>query len=98
MTTETVQIVVRQTGATGRPIGTGTTVFRTDGHAHPHDALLPGLTVVATRPTPRRVDTVLTRRNGVVDRVSYVVSPDGLELTTHTEGPFGRQTIIFTKN
>ena len=83
--------------ASGRDVGYGTTAFRTDGIAYPHDELAPGLTVVARWSGDRVLETVLTRPN-VVDRITYEVSADGTRLTTKTSGPLGTQTFVFDRN
>ena len=46
---------------------------------------------------PRRLETVFTRRSGVVERVNYEVSADGTTLTNATEGPLGLQRVIFRR-
>jgi hypothetical protein len=95
VTAESVSITDSTRDASGKEIGTGTTVFVTDGKSHPHDALMPGLTVVATWRHARLFETLLTRKDGQVDRVTYEVSDDGKTLTTRTSGPLGDQTIVF---
>jgi hypothetical protein len=94
---QAVEITNRTTDTSGRELGTGTTTFTTDGQPHPHDELLPGLIVVARWNGPRQLDTVLTRTNGIVDRVTYEVSDNGRTLTTRTAGPLGTQEIVFRR-
>jgi hypothetical protein len=97
VTSESVSITDDARDASGRAIGTGQTTFQTDGAPHPHDKLLPGLTVVANWRGPRRLETVLTRASGEVDRVTYEVSADGQTLTTTTSGSLGTQVIVFRR-
>lgn len=82
--------------ASGERVGQGPAVFLTDGREHPNDALRPGLVVRAHWPNPRRLETVLTRP-GIVERVTYEVSSDGDVLTNTTEGPLGKQVIVFRR-
>jgi hypothetical protein len=98
VTSETVSITDGITDGSGREIGTGTTVFRTDGKVYPHEQLLSGLTVVCQWKGPSLLDTVLTRRNGIVDHVTYEVSEDGETLTLRTQGPLGSQTILYRRD
>ena len=98
VTPETVAITNRTIDISNRDVGTGTTTLRTDGESHPHDEVLPGLTVVAQWRGPRLLDTVLTRRNGIVDHVTYEISDDGRTLTTKTAGPLGTQEIVFRRD
>lgn len=96
VTSETVTITNRTIDISNRDLGTGTTTFRTDGQSHPHDELLVGLMVVAQWRGPRLLDTVLTRRNGMVDHVTY--EHDRGTLTAKTAGPFGTQKIVFRRD
>lgn len=98
VTSETVSVTDRITDGSGREIGTGATIFRTDGKSHPHDQLLPGLTVVCQWKGPSLFDTVLTRPNGIVDHVTYEVSEDGRTLTLKTQGPLGSQAILYRRD
>jgi hypothetical protein len=98
VTSETVAITHRTIDSSDRDVGTGTTTLRIDGESHPHDELLPGLTVVARWRGPRLLDTVLTRRNGIVDHVTYEISDDGRTLTTKTAGSLGTQEIVFRRD
>jgi hypothetical protein len=98
VTSESVSITDDARDASGQAIGTGQTRFQTDGAPHPHDKLLPGLTVVANWRGPRRLETVLTRASGEVDRVTYEVSADGHSLTTTTSGGLGTQVIVFRRH
>jgi hypothetical protein len=93
---DAVTITDRARTASGEEIGTGTTTFRTDGEPHAHDALLPGLTLTATWRT-HLLETVVRRKNGEVDRVTYEVSADGALLTTRTSGRLGEQVILFRR-
>lgn len=77
--------------ASGQQIGQGSADFVTDGQEHANDALLAGLVVQARWVGPRRLETVLKRANGVVERVSYEASTDGGTLTNTTEGPLVRR-------
>src|SRR5262245_15583491 len=70
ITDNTVTITDSIVNAAGQEIGQGTTTFQVDGQPHPHDELLPGLMVVATWQSARRLETTLTRRTGRVDRVA----------------------------
>jgi hypothetical protein len=97
VTSESVSITDDARDASGRAIGTGQTTLVTDGAPHPHDKLLPGLTVVASWRGPRRLETVLTRASGEVDRVTYEVSTDRHTLTTTTTGSLGTQVIVFRR-
>lgn len=81
----------------GKQIGVGTTELVTDGQEHRNDALLPGLVVQARWASPRRLETVLKRPSGVIERVSYETSADGRTLTNTTEGPLGSQRIVFRR-
>ena len=98
ITPETVSLTDQVTDGSGREIGTGTTVLRTDGKPYPHDQLLPGLTVVCQWKSALLLYTVLTRRNGIVDHVTYEVSENGRTLTLRTEGPQGAQTILYRRD
>jgi hypothetical protein len=82
----------------GREIGQGTTTFQVDGRVHPHDELLPGLTVIARWRGTHLLETVLTRRNGQIDRVTYELAENGQTLTVKTEGDLGGQLIVFDRN
>jgi hypothetical protein len=82
----------------GKPIGQGSVDFVTDDQEHRNDAVLPGLMVRARWATPRRLETVFRRASGVIERVSYEVSPDGGTLTNTTEGPLGSQRILFRRS
>src|SRR5262245_52617389 len=64
-TARTVSITDSVVTTAGKEIGQGTTTFQVDGEIHPHDELLPGLTVVARWNGPRRLETALTRTNGM---------------------------------
>ena len=92
-----VRISDEVVSASGEQVGHGPAEFITDGQPHPNDALLPGVIVQARWVTPRLLETVLTRRSGVVERVSYERSPDGLTLTNTTEGPLGSQIVVFRR-
>jgi hypothetical protein len=94
---ESVVITNHSIDKSGRDVGTGTSSFRTDGQPHVHDELMPGLIIVATWSGDRTLNTVLTRPNGVMDRVSYELSSDGSTLVTRTAGPFGTQEIVFRR-
>ena len=83
--------------ASGRQVGHGSTEFVTDGQEHRNDALLAGLVVEARWVSPRRLETVLKRPNGFVERVNYEASADGLTLTNTTDGPLGSQVIVFRR-
>lgn len=83
--------------ASGEQVGHGPAEFITDGRPHPNDELLPGLMAQARWTNSRRLETVLTRRSGVVERVSYEISPDGLTLTNTMEGPLGTQILVFRR-
>lgn len=98
VTSETVTITNRTIDMSNSDVGTGTTTFRTDGESHAHDELLAGLTVVAQWHGPRLLDTVLTRKNGIIDHVTYEISGDGRTLTTKTAGPLGTQEIVFRRD
>jgi hypothetical protein len=87
VTSETVAITNRTIESANRDVAPGTTTLRTDSESHPHDELLPGLTVVARWRGRRLLDTVLTRRTGIVDHVTYEISDDGRTLTMKTAGP-----------
>jgi hypothetical protein len=97
VTPDIVVITDSSQNAAGQQIGTGTTTLSTDGRPHPQDQLLPGLVVVARWRAPRLLETILTRPNGVSERVTYEVADDGQTLTTRTQGPLGEQTIVFTR-
>jgi hypothetical protein len=97
-TEDTVRISDSVITTSGREIGQGTTTFQVDGQVHPHDELLPGLTVVARWRSAHLLETVLTRRNGQIDRVTYELAADGQTLTVTTEGDLGGQLIVFDKN
>jgi len=58
---------------------------------------MPGLIVVARWHGTRVLETVLTRKDGQTDRVTYEVSLDGRTLTTRTSGNFGDQAIVFDR-
>jgi hypothetical protein len=77
VTDDAVSITDTVITSSGQDIGHGTTTFQADGKAHPHDDLMPGLVVVAKWTDSHTFETVLTRRNGIVDRVTYQVSADG---------------------
>lgn len=77
--------------------GHGPTTFQTDGKPHPHDELIPGLTVVARWRGSRILETVLARKDGRAGRVTYEVSADGKTLTSRTSGDLGDQLIIFDR-
>ena len=83
--------------ASGQQVGHGPTEFVTDGQEHRNDALLTGLIVQARWVNPRRLETVLKRPNGVVERVNYEASADGRTLTNTTDGPLGSQVIVFRR-
>ena len=83
--------------ASGQQVGHGPAEFVTDGQEHRNDALLAGLVVQARWVNPRRLETVLKRPNGVVERVSYETSADGSTLTNTTDGPLGSQVIVFRR-
>lgn len=93
----TVAITTRSLTLDGRVLGPSTSRFTTDGEPHRHDELMPGLIVVAKWATPRLLDTMLTRADGVIDRVTYDLSDDGAILTTRTAGPFGTQEIVLRR-
>lgn len=97
VTADRVRISDEVVSAGGAQVGHGSAEFTTDGQPHANDALLPGLVVQARWASSRRLETVLTRRSGVVERVSYEVSPDGLTLTNTTDGPLGQQVIVFRR-
>jgi len=94
---DTVSVTESVISPSGQEQGHGTSTFQTDGQPHPHDELLPGLIVVAKWSNPRTLDTVLTRRDGHVDHVTYQVSPDGKTLITTTAGDLGNQIIVFDR-
>jgi hypothetical protein len=98
VTSETVAITDHTIDVSNRDVGTGTTLLRTDGESHPHDELLPGLMVVAQWRGPRMLDTVMTRKNGMIDHVTYELSDDGRTLITKTDGPLGKQEIVFRRD
>jgi hypothetical protein len=81
----------------GEQVGHGAAEFVTDGRERPNDALLPGLVAQARWASPLRLETALKRPDGVIERVSYEASSDGLTLTNRTEGPLGVQVIVFRR-
>jgi len=81
----------------GEQVGHGSAEFVTDGQERPNEALLAGLVAQARWASALRLETVLKRRNGLVERVSYEVSSDALTLTNTTEGPLGVQVIVFRR-
>ena len=81
--------------ALGQPAGSANLFV--DGEEHPHDELLPGLVVVTRWRGPRLLETILTRKDGQIDRVTYEVSANGQTLTVKTEGPLGGQLIVFER-
>ena len=93
-----VTITNHSIDTSNRDLGTGTSTFTTDGKAHVHDELMPGLSVVAKWANDRLLDTVLTRPNRVSDHVTYEISADGKTLVTRTAGPFGTQEIVFRRS
>ena len=97
VTKDNVSITDSVITTSGREIGQGTTTFQVDGQAHPHDELLPGLTVIARWRGTHLLETVLTRRNGQIDRVTYELAENGQTLTVKTEGDLGGQLIVFDK-
>jgi hypothetical protein len=59
----------------GEQVGHGAAEFIIDGQERPNDALLAGLVAQARWASARRLETVLKRRNGVVERVSLRCRP-----------------------
>src|SRR5216683_2559512 len=94
---DTVSTTDGDGNASGQEEGHGTRTFQTDGKEHPHDELMPGLLVVDRWRGPHVLETVLTRRNGQIDRVTYEVSADDKTLTTRTSGDLGDQVIVFDR-
>jgi len=97
VTVDAVSITDSVITPSGQAQGHGTTTFQTDGKQHPHDELIPGLTVVARWRGSRILETVLTRKDGRTDRVTYEVSADGRTLTSRTSGDLGDQLIMFDR-
>ena len=97
LSADAVSITDMVIDVSGRNVGNGTTTFQTDGKAYPHDELLPGLTVVARWRDSRAFETVLSRRDGQMDRVTYEISADGMTLTNTTSGALGEQVIVFER-
>ena len=93
---DAVIITNHTTDPSGRDFG-GSSTFRTDGQPHTHDELMPGLMVAAKWSGDRLLDTVLTRRTGEADHVTYEVSADGKTLITKTVGSLGTQEIVFKR-
>jgi hypothetical protein len=60
-------------------------------------SLMPGLIVVARWRGSHVLETILTRRDGQVDRVTDEVSADGSTLTTTTSGTLWEQVIVFDR-
>ena len=60
-------------------------------------SLMPGLIVVARWRGSHVLDTILTRKDGQVDRVTYEVSADGSTLTTTTSSTLGEQVMVFER-
>ena len=58
-------------------------------------SLMPGPIVVARWRGSHLLETILTRKDGQVDQVTYEVSADGSTLTTTTSGTLGEQVIVF---
>jgi len=94
---DTVSITDKVVNASGQDVGQGTTTLQIDGKEHPHDELLPGLVVVARWRGSHLLETVLTRKDGQVDHVTYEISTDGKTLTTTTSGNLGTQVIVFDR-
>jgi hypothetical protein len=92
-----VSITDRVTNLSGQEVGRGTITFQVDGREHPHDELIPGLVVVARWRGAFVLETILTRRNGQIDRVSYEVSSDGKTLTRTTTGNLGEPRTVFDR-
>ncbi|RPI48271.1 MAG: hypothetical protein EHM55_25845 [Acidobacteria bacterium] len=92
-----VRITDNVVSTAGKQIGQGTIEFITDDRDHPLDRVVPGMVARARWAGPRRLETVFTRRSGVVERVNYEVSADGTTLTNTTEGPLGLQRVIFRR-
>jgi hypothetical protein len=63
--------------ASGQNVGHGTTTFRADEKEHAHDDLVPGLVAVARWRGSHVLETVLTRKDGQVDRITYEISAEG---------------------
>ena len=97
VTADTVSITDHVTSLTNQEQGYGTTTFRTDGQPHPHDELMPGLVAVAIWRSDRQLETVLTRSDGLIDRVTYEVSQDGRSLLLRSTGNLGSQVIFFNR-
>lgn len=96
ITATSVSLTNRIVDTSGKEIVQGST-FVTDGTPHPNSDLMPGLIVVARWLSPRLLDTVLTRPDGVVDHVTYEWSEDGRTLIGKTSGPFGTQEIVMRR-
>jgi hypothetical protein len=94
---DTVSITDTVVIPSGQNVGQGTTTFQTDGREHSHDELMPGLIVVARWRGSDVLETILTRKDGQVDRVTNEVSADGWTLTTTTSGNLGEQVIVFDR-
>ena len=60
-------------------------------------SLMPGLIVVARWRGSHVLETILTRNDGHVDRVTYDVSADGRTLTTTTSGHLGEHVMVFDR-
>ena len=58
-------------------------------------SLMPGLIVVARWRGSHVLETILTRKDGQVDQVTYEVSADGSTPTTTTSGTLGEQVMVF---
>jgi hypothetical protein len=63
--------------ASGQIVGRGTTTFQADGKEHAHDDVMRGLVAVARWRGSHVLETVLTRKDGKVDHVTYEISADG---------------------
>jgi hypothetical protein len=94
---DTVSFALKVIDASGQEVGLGTTTFQTDGKEHPHDDLTPGTVVVAKWNGSDILETVQTRKDGQVVRVTYEISSNRRTLTTRTSDNLGKQVIVFDR-
>jgi hypothetical protein len=94
---DTVSVTDKVTDASGQDMGFGTVTYQTDGTEHPHDDLMPGMVVVARWNSSNILETVRTRKDGQVLRVTFEISSNSQTLTTTASDSLGKQVIVFDR-
>ena len=94
---DTVSVTVKVIAVSGQGLAPDTITFQTDGKEHPRDDVMRGMVIVARWSGSDILETVRTRKDGQVLRVTYEISNNSKTLTTRTSDNLAKQVIVFAR-